>query len=135
MLTLWLAVGLVARQEVEKRAKGGSGRSLRRREKYRYEDEEALKRVAPTETTRKAIEKVIEKVVEKASPAELAQAPAPTEPSRPVATMFEPPAANVVPIARPVPSERPLTETELAALGAQKIERTYDLELLLLLAA
>lgn len=142
MLVLWLTTGVAAAQEgveppVEQRGKGGSGKGWRLRGEHQYQAEEAPEQAVSVETIREAAKKVARKTKPaEPAPVEIVMpAATPTEPTRQVATLFEPPAANVVPIERPAPPERPLTETERAALGAQKIERTYDLELLLLMAA
>lgn len=138
MILFWLTTGVAAAQEgveppVEQRGKGGRGWLLH--EEHQYRPEAPLEPAVTVETIREAADRIAARTAPPAPEPEVAAPPtAPVAPTRQVAAMFEQP-ANVVPIERPAPPERPLSETERAALGARKIERTYDLELLLLLAA
>lgn len=138
MILLWLATGLTARQaevEAEKRGKGGSGKGWLLRDEFAYRDEAAAIEAVTIEDVRQATAK-LRPAPEPGTVMQPAPAPA-TEaaPAVPVAVLFERP-PEIVSVEPPAPAAPVVLKPNVkAALGLKPIERTYDLELLLLVAA
>jgi hypothetical protein len=136
MLVLWLTAGVVARQEaeVEQRGKGGSGKGWLLRGEFDYRDEDKPSEAITVEDIRQATAKLRPKPAPEPAPAVVASV-AEAAPAAPVATLFErKPEKTPTPApAAPVPVT--LTPGTKDALGMKPVERTYDLEVLLLLAA
>lgn len=137
MILLWLTTGVAAASSetpvVEQRGKGGSS-------KWRLQHEAETQADVPNEPI-VSVETIQQAVSRKRRPTPAA--PDPVAPVQPVATLpvgsvttlFELPVPEVAtPVAAPAP-DVPETEETRRALGTQRIERTYDLELLLLMAA
>lgn len=138
MLVLWLTAGVVARQEVEpeveKRGKGGSGKGWLLRGEFDYCGEDKLPDAVTVEDVRQAAAKLRPKPAPAPTSAVVAPA-AEAAPAAPVAVLFErkPEKPPTPAPAAPVPVT--LTQGTKDALGMKPVERTYDLEVLLLLAA
>jgi hypothetical protein len=138
MLTLWLAVGLVARQEAEKRARGGSGKGWMLRGEFEYRDEDKPPEAITVEDIRQAAAKLRPTPAPTPAPATVAAkaAPAtPAAPAAPVAVLFERKPEKAPEPAPAAPAPIALTPEAEDVLGMKPVKRTYDLELLLLLAA
>lgn len=132
MLVLWLATGLLAAQAeapVERRS-GGTVRDERKRKRREAEierlEQERASVVADTVarfTRKKDLRPPPKAPASPPADLTLAEAFVPDAPTAPMA---------VAPIPEP---ERPLSPQAADRLGLKPVERTYDLELLLLLAA
>ena len=137
MLVLWLTTGIAAATEapVERRGKGGSSRWRVRHEAETQaldpaEPAVSVETIRAAARPRKALQP--EPVEEQAAPL---AARAPTSEPGVVIDLFRVATPPVPEQAATPATEVVETEETRRALGLQRIERTYDLELLLLMAA
>lgn len=139
MLALWLTTGLLGAAEpaVEQPvlSRGGGVVVIERREREPDPPD-------TVEDTARVVRSTVKRL--RAEPAAPAEAPASPEPRKappaPVEVLFSPPRSTrpetPAPVeAAPAAPDTPLTPAERRALGAQMPDRTYNLEILMLLTA
>jgi hypothetical protein len=135
MLVLWLATGVITKTAVEQRGKGGSGKGWLLRGEFDYRDEDEPSDAVTVKDIRQATAKLRPTPAPALAPTPIAAEVVEAVPAKPVAVLFErkPEKASTPTPAASAPIT--LTPETKDALGMKPIERTYDLELLLLVAA